>query len=119
MECGGDALDLVERNAARIPEDEGVVQLEHRVAPFVLSTWEGAMPACELCGNEYAHAFVVTMHGVMHTFDSFECAIQQLAPTCAHCNCRIIGHGVEASGVFYCCAHCARKSGITAVVDNA
>ena len=30
-----------------------------------------------------------------YTFDSFECAIQKLAPTCAHCGCRILGHGIE------------------------
>jgi len=55
------------------------------------------MPAarCEVCGNEYDKAFQVTMRGASHTFDSFECAIQALAPTCAHCNCRVIGHGVE------------------------
>ena len=33
-----------------------------------------------------------------HIFDSFECAIHALAPTCAHCSCRVIGHGVEADG---------------------
>jgi hypothetical protein len=30
-----------------------------------------------------------------------------LAPTCAHCQCRIVGHGVEANGRMYCCMHCA------------
>jgi hypothetical protein len=77
------------------------------------------MSACEVCGNDYAHAFQVTMHGQRHTFDSFECAIQKLAPVCAHCECRIIGHGIEASGVYYCCAHCARKRGVTTVADHA
>jgi hypothetical protein len=28
-------------------------------------------------------------------------------PKCAHCGCKVFGHGVEADGVFYCCAHCA------------
>jgi hypothetical protein len=44
-----------------------------------------------------------------HTFDSFECAIEALAPRCAHCNCRVIGHGVEKSGKVFCCDHCARQ----------
>jgi hypothetical protein len=35
------------------------------------------------------------MAGRTMTFDSFECAIQALAPTCPHCGNRIIGHGVE------------------------
>ena len=33
-----------------------------------------------------------------HVFDSFECVIHALAPTCEHCGVRIIGHGVEANG---------------------
>jgi hypothetical protein len=31
----------------------------------------------------------------------------------------IIGHGMEADEAFFCCAHCARKAGYTALVDNA
>ncbi len=47
------------------------------------------------------------------TFDSFECAIHAMAPTCAHCGCKIVGHGVEAGGEVYCCAHCAEhESGL-------
>lgn len=67
--------------------------------------------SCATCGNEYDKAFQVTMAGQTHTFDSFECAIHFLAPTCAHCGCRVIGHGAEADGVIYCCAHCAHVSG--------
>lgn len=66
------------------------------------------MATCEICGNDYDKAFKVTSHeGRTMTFDSFECAIHAMAPTCAHCNCRIVGHGVEAGGAIYCCAHCA------------
>ena len=65
---------------------------------------------CEVCGNVYAKAFHVEVRGVAHTFDCFECAIQCLAPICAHCGCRVIGHGVEAEHVTYCCAHCARTA---------
>jgi hypothetical protein len=54
-----------------------------------------AVRTCELCGNEYDKAFTVTVAGREHTFDSFECAIQTLAPQCAHCGCKVIGHGVE------------------------
>jgi hypothetical protein len=55
----------------------------------------------------------------VHTFDSFECAIHALAPTCAHCGCKIVGHGVEAEGRFYCCAHCAHQVGIGGLRDRA
>jgi hypothetical protein len=51
-------------------------------------------------------------------FDSFECAIQLLAPTCAHCGIRVIGHGVEADGIVFCCAHCARSVGSPGVIDR-
>lgn len=76
------------------------------------------MAKCEVCGNDYERSFEVIADGKRHVFDSFECAIHRLAPTCAHCKCRIIGHGIEASGTFYCCANCARHEGVTAARDN-
>jgi hypothetical protein len=77
------------------------------------------MATCEVCGNDYDKAFTVTAEGEDHIFDSFECAIHRLAPTCAHCGCRVIGHGVEASGTIYCCANCAHEEGVTEVADRA
>ena len=77
------------------------------------------MARCDHCGNEYDKSFNVTMGDTTHTFDSFECAIHKLAPTCDHCGCKIIGHGIEADGTFYCCAHCARESGVSQVADHA
>jgi len=65
---------------------------------------------CEVCGNEYANSFSILQGGQHHVFDSFECAIQALAPVCEHCACRVIGHGVEANGKIYCCHHCANMS---------
>ena len=50
------------------------------------------MATCETCGNDYDKAFNVVMRGESHTFDSFECAIHALAPTCKHCGTRIVGH---------------------------
>jgi hypothetical protein len=77
------------------------------------------MAVCELCGNEYDKTFEVLLGGESHTFDSFECAIHALAPACAHCRCKIIGHGVEARGTFYCCAHCAEAAGVSGLADRA
>ncbi|HEU5075157.1 MAG TPA: hypothetical protein VFU02_13295 [Polyangiaceae bacterium] len=74
---------------------------------------------CEVCGNEYDKAFQVVMKGASHTFDSFECAIQALAPRCEHCECRIIGHGMEQGGRIFCCAHCASSVGVTEMKDRA
>ena len=77
------------------------------------------MAICEVCGNDYYLSFEVIAAGERHTFDSFECAIHKLAPVCDHCGCKIIGHGIEAPNAFYCCANCARQSGVTDVKDHA
>ena len=58
------------------------------------------MANCEVCGNEYDKAFVVEAAGARHTFDSFECAIQAMAPICEHCQCKVIGHGFEVEARF-------------------
>lgn len=76
------------------------------------------MAQCEVCGNDYDKAFEVVMQSKSHVFDSFECAIQALAPNCEHCGCKIVGHGMEVDGSFYCCAHCAGQEGVTEVRDR-
>jgi hypothetical protein len=74
---------------------------------------------CEVCGNHYDKSFqVVTQGGGTHVFDSFECAIQALAPRCAHCKCRVIGHGLESNGAVYCCAHCSKEAGVQGLRDR-
>ena len=77
------------------------------------------MAKCDVCGNDYDKSFEVVSGGKRFTFDSFECAIHKLAPTCEHCSCRIVGHGIEADGRMFCCANCARLSGVKAVADRA
>jgi len=61
---------------------------------------------------------VTVSGGDSHTFDSFECVIHALAPVCENCNVKVIGHGIEANGSFYCCAHCARMAGAEGVSDR-
>ncbi|TLG00246.1 hypothetical protein FEK35_24555 [Nocardia cyriacigeorgica] len=77
------------------------------------------MAICDTCGNDYDKSFTVSLDGQSWTFDSFECAASKLAPACAHCGCRVLGHGVEAAQQIYCCAHCARRAGHDALVDHA
>ncbi|HEX2735755.1 MAG TPA: hypothetical protein VHM70_29350 [Polyangiaceae bacterium] len=75
---------------------------------------------CDTCGNIYDKGFTVLLrNGQKLAFDCFECAISKLAPCCASCECRVIGHGVEANNRFYCCAHCARKEGEVGLHDRA
>ena len=73
---------------------------------------------CEVCGNVYDKSFEVRMGGETHVFDCFECAIHALAPACAHCGCRVIGHGVEQSGTIFCCANCAKHEGVVQLKDR-
>ena len=77
------------------------------------------MSECDVCGNEYELAFRVnTADGNEFTFDSLECAATKIAPECAHCGCRVLGHGIQADSRVYCCAHCARESGVEGAKDN-
>src|SRR5688500_5364859 len=84
-----------------------------------VSPGRSAMARCEVCGNDYDKSFEVVMAGSSHTYDSFECAIHALAPRCAHCECRVVGHGLEADGKIFCCAHCASEMGATKLKDRA
>ena len=74
---------------------------------------------CETCGNTYDKSFQVVMDGRSHTYDSFECAVHALAPTCSHCGIRILGHGLEKDERLFCCAHCASASGVKELRDRA
>jgi hypothetical protein len=76
------------------------------------------MEKCDGCGNEYDKSFQLTTAGKTYTFDSFECASHKLAPTCAHCGVRIIGHGLESGNRMFCCDHCATKSGVAELRDR-
>lgn len=76
------------------------------------------MATCKVCGNDYPHSFEVVRGTESSTYDCFECAIHDMAPVCAHCQCRVIGHGIAAGEAIFCCAHCARSHGVTEVVDR-
>jgi hypothetical protein len=76
------------------------------------------MAVCDSCGNDYDKSFEVRMAEKTNVFDSFECAIQLLAPVCSHCGCKVIGHGVEANGDYYCCANCAKQKGVKGMKDR-
>ena len=78
-----------------------------------------SMAQCEVCGNDYEKSFEVIMAGRKHVFDSFECASHALAPKCANCGCRVIGHDVQEGERIFCCAHCAKQAGEQGVRDRA
>ena len=77
------------------------------------------MAICKVCGNDYPHTFEIVRGAQRMIYDCFECAIHDFAPTCSHCQCRIIGHGIAAGEELFCCANCARMRGVKDVADNA
>ena len=78
------------------------------------------MSNCEVCGNDYDSLFEIKLSNdkSSHWFDCFECAVHKLAPHCAQCGVRILGHGVQADNKLFCCAHCARLQGFRNIVDH-
>ena len=78
------------------------------------------MGRCEVCHNDEGQTFEVLTGQSRHTFDTFECAINALAPVCAICQSRIVGHPVEEDGHLYCGAHCCllkRASVLARLID--
>jgi hypothetical protein len=96
----------------------GAMKISLRDDHCLIARTGGPMPKCEGCGNDYDKTFNVVMAGKTHVFDSFECAIHALAPTCEHCGLRIIGHGLEKDGRMFCCDHCAEKQGVKGLRDR-
>lgn len=77
------------------------------------------MPICDACGNDYQRAFqLIDFDGTRFFADSIECAAHLIAPTCAHCACRILGHGIDTPHGVFCCANCARHSGDARAIDS-
>jgi ribosomal protein L24E len=77
------------------------------------------MARCHTCGNDYDKAFEVRKDGETFVFNSLECAAHALAPSCAACGVRVLGHGHEAAGRMFCSAHCATGAGATELRDRA
>jgi hypothetical protein len=102
----------------KVPAENSRLRNSPDGAGLAYSEWEIIMARCETCGNDYDKAFQVTMNGKTHTFDSFECAIHALAPTCANCGIHIVGHGLEKEATFFCCEHCAEAKGVSGLRDR-
>jgi hypothetical protein len=80
--------------------------------PHVQVTYRFGPPQLAEAGPEGMHApgipndkaFEIRMSGGdSHTFDSFECAIHALAPTCEYCNVKVIGHSVGGRPLLLLC----------------
>ena len=64
---------------------------------------------CENCGVIIEKDYILFVNGSEFTFDSFECAINFVAPRCGHCNSVIMGHGFQHTGEIYCNSSCSRE----------
>jgi len=75
------------------------------------------MDCCVVCGHSSDLCFtVVTANGRRYVLDSLECAIDRLAPRCASCGVRIIGHATVVGTSLFCGVHCSRFMGINSFV---
>lgn len=77
------------------------------------------MATCYTCGNDYENSFHVIANDRSYDFDSLECAVHALAPSCSHCGCRILGHGLQFDETMFCCVHCATAAGVSGLADHA
>ena len=69
------------------------------------------MCQCHVCGLESESALKINYNGGNFQFDCFECAIYELAPSCAHCGLIVLSHGVRVNQQLYCSGSCARFQG--------
>ncbi len=71
------------------------------------------MSRCVVCGHNSVGNFSVTLaNGRTYDFDTFQCAIDRLAPRCSRCGIRIIGHPTVVDGGLFCGPHCSQFLGI-------
>jgi hypothetical protein len=63
---------------------------------------------CEVCGKN-SECFEVYLGSVKHIFDSFECAMSAMLPTCAYCRCQIIGEVIQLGNAIFCSYGCANE----------
>lgn len=70
---------------------------------------------CLNCGESIEKDYILFINGKEYTFDSFECAVNFMAPRCSSCNSIIMGHGVHAEGEIFCNTKCAAENFSTVV----
>jgi hypothetical protein len=64
---------------------------------------------CENCGMDIEKDYILFINGEELMFDSFECAVNFVAPRCAHCNTVIMGNGVHHSNDIFCSTFCSNE----------
>jgi len=71
---------------------------------------------CLNCGENIEKDYILFINGTEYTFDSFECAVNFMAPRCTNCNSVIMGQGVHREGEIFCTKDCASSESFRTVV---
>lgn len=71
---------------------------------------------CVNCGFNIEKDYILFINGTEYTFDSFECAVNFVAPRCANCNSIIMGHGIKYSDEIFCSQICSKDENHSPVV---
>lgn len=71
---------------------------------------------CVNCGVTIEKDYILFINGTEFTFDSFECAVNFVAPRCANCNTIVMGRGVPVEGDLYCSTTCSHSENHAPVV---
>lgn len=69
----------------------------------------GQKGRCVNCGVNIEKDYILFINGAEFTFDSFECAVNFVAPRCANCNTIIMGHGIKSAEDIYCSTFCSQN----------
>lgn len=68
----------------------------------------GQESRCDNCGINIEKDYILYINGTEYTFDSFECAINFVAPRCSNCNSVVMGRGIKAAGEVFCSTSCSQ-----------
>lgn len=71
---------------------------------------------CVNCGYNIEKDYILFINGTEFTFDSFECAINFVAPRCSNCNTIVLGRGVHAGEDIFCSPTCLQSENYSPVV---
>ncbi|MFA6237893.1 MAG: hypothetical protein WC635_11235 [Bacteriovorax sp.] len=61
---------------------------------------------CMNCGVNIEKDYILFINGTEFTFDSFECAINFVAPRCANCNTIVMSRGLRSGEEVFCSDSC-------------
>lgn len=64
---------------------------------------------CMNCGLNIEKDYILYINGTEFSFDSFECAINFVAPRCAHCNKIILDRGIKHDDEIFCNPFCRKE----------